>query len=108
MRRSPRAVPASGFLIVVGLAVASCGKTADFDAIVERGGACATDADCRCYPGGISPKHGCGGVTDAKSAAELEAIAKKQGPTEGIDCAAWMCAPICERGRCINGPRRAP
>ena len=107
-RPRPRPVFAGlGLASVAALvSAASCRSSADeFDRIVEQGGACGKDAECACYPGGVSPKHACGGVTDAESAAKLGAIAKRVGTSSGISCAPWACAPICEDRRCRNGPR---
>lgn len=70
-------------------------------------GTCEADSDCRCYPGGISKTHGCGGITDAKTGEKLASIAAehmKAGCKSGIDCAAWMCMPSCKHGRCTDAP----
>jgi len=74
-------------------------------------GACSADADCRCYPGGVSKNHGCGGVTDAKTGEKLLSIASDYqgaGCKSGIDCAASMCLPSCRNGRCSDGPPPKP
>ena len=68
-------------------------------------GTCEGDADCRCFPGGISEKHACGGVTDAKTQAKLTSLASdynKKGCMSGLSCAAFLCEPTCRAGRCAN------
>jgi hypothetical protein len=70
-------------------------------------GTCAVDADCRCYPGGVSRAHACGGIADTKTAEKLMSIAaeyKNAGCKSGIDCAASLCLPKCEAGKCTFGP----
>lgn len=70
-------------------------------------GSCAQDTDCKCYPGGVSKTHGCGGVTDTATSEKLASIAAdylKDGCQSGIDCAAWMCTPSCQSGKCTNTP----
>lgn len=74
-------------------------------ALKDRDDRCSTDADCACYNGGMRAS-GCGGVTSAKTAAQLAAIAeqfRKDGCRSGINCAAWACRPECASGRCRNG-----
>jgi hypothetical protein len=75
--------------------------------VASTGGACTADTDCKCYPGGVSKKHSCGGVTDTASAEKLSTIAAeylKDGCKSGIDCAARMCIASCQNGRCTEGP----
>jgi hypothetical protein len=88
----------------------SCGDRVDaFEQALaaSSAGTCAADTDCRCFPGGVSQKHGCGGVTDSKTSEKLASIAgdyMKDGCKSGIDCAAWMCTPSCQSGKCTNAP----
>lgn len=88
----------------------SCGDRVDaFEEALASpsAGTCEADSDCRCYPGGISKMHGCGGITDAKTGEKLASIAAehmKAGCKSGIDCAAWMCMPSCQRGKCTDAP----
>jgi hypothetical protein len=88
----------------------ACGDRVDaFEQALASSGAgtCTTDTDCRCFPGGVSQKHGCGGVTDTKTTEKLTSVANDYlaaGCTSGIDCAAWMCTPSCQGGKCTNAP----
>lgn len=68
-------------------------------------GACTTAADCGCYPGGVGGASACGGVTDARTADRLRAIADRfhaEGCDGTIQCAPWICAPKCENARCVR------
>lgn len=74
-----------------------------FKARLDRAsGACTTDADCGCY----NPVHGalgCGGRTDAATAAalrELEAEFHRHGCRWPHQCAPQECEPACVAGRC--------
>ena len=72
---------------------------------------CAKDKDCKCYEGIYSRDHGheCGGVIDAKTVKELEAVGKKgkkMGCANNARCEPWTCDPICEEGRCQKGPHK--
>lgn len=74
-------------------------------------GNCSTDADCKCFRGGVSEKHGCGGITDAKTNDALVSIAKDYDGAQcksGINCAAWSCSPSCQSGKCTNAPPPPP
>ncbi|HPA70693.1 MAG TPA: hypothetical protein PKY31_00400 [Spirochaetota bacterium] len=77
-----------------------------YDAVLAAApGRCAGDADCACY-GQVTTRSRCGGVTDRKSAAALEAIAKEffalKCPRH-YRCAAWKCVPACLDGTCVTG-----
>lgn len=75
------------------------------DVLGRTSGACAAAADCKCFPGGVSTKHGCGGITDKATAENLESLAKgfrTAGCPSSIACAAWRCQPVCRGGRCGN------
>lgn len=83
----------------------SCSATiSSYDALVASGGACATDADCSCFNGGVSQKTPCGGVTDKATEAKLEPLitAYQNGHCNALMCAASMCMPSCSAGRCVN------
>jgi hypothetical protein len=69
-------------------------------------GVCSTDADCRCYPGGVSKDHSCGGITDRDTAEKLAKIAAdyhQAGCHGGTDCAATLCLATCRAGKCTGG-----
>jgi hypothetical protein len=79
--------------------------------VASSAGACTADTDCKCYPGGVSKKHSCGGVTDTASAEKLSSIAAdylKDGCKSGIACPATVCMASCQGGRCIDGPPPKP
>jgi hypothetical protein len=81
----------------------------DFDDAVDAPSAlaCSADTDCGCYPGGVSQKHGCGGIankTAVRAAEMLAAEMSAAGCHTGIACAAWSCTPRCKGGRCVNSP----
>lgn len=88
----------------------SCDERAHgFDEAVSSStaGRCSTDADCRCYPGGVSKNHSCGGITDRDTADKLSKIAsdyRQAGCSSGIDCAAMLCLATCRAGKCTDGP----
>jgi hypothetical protein len=92
----------------------SCGDRVDaFEQALASptAGTCAVDTDCKCFPGGVSKKHGCGGISDTKTSATLMSIAteyQKAGCKSGIDCAARVCMPACREGKCTDGPPEAP
>jgi hypothetical protein len=78
-----------------------------FEAAVASTGAgtCSADADCKCFPGGVSKKHSCGGITDAKTSEKVMSITAdylKAGCNSGIDCAATVCMPACREGKCTS------
>ena len=120
MKRAPIAVAFALLLIGIGCKKESgppspsstpgcTEREAAFEATLasSNAGTCSTDNDCKCFPGGVSKKHGCGGVTDTASAEKLASIAAdylKDGCKSGIDCAATMCLPSCQNGRCTDGP----
>jgi hypothetical protein len=71
---------------------------------------CTKDKDCKCFDGMFSRARGqeCGGVIDAKTQKEMDVVArkaKKMRCSNGVRCEPWTCDPICEEGRCQNGPR---
>jgi hypothetical protein len=86
----------------------ACGGLIErFDQTLGSGsGKCSTNADCACYPGGISKQHGCGGISDKATTDELLEIHKefRAAKCTGPSCAAWSCQPICKSGLCANGP----
>ena len=73
------------------------------DTLARASGACRSAADCECYPGGLGANPSCGGVTDKQTAKALFAIRDQVAQAScamPIQCAASVCHPICERGRC--------
>jgi hypothetical protein len=79
-------------------------KAAQFDVALDAAdNSCKTDADCDCYPGGVTPKAGCGGVTSASAAKELHRLAQ-EFRADGCDwtqhCAPRACEPNCVDGSC--------
>lgn len=106
-------------VVVIPLLAAACNKQPASPSCSDRvsafdealasttAGTCATDADCKCFRGGVSEKHSCGGVTDAKTNDKLVSIAAdwdKAQCKSGIACAAWVCTPSCQAGKCTNAP----
>lgn len=79
-----------------------------YDSVLSAAtGACRADADCGCYHS-VSKKSKCGGITDKKSAARLQDLSRKfiDADCESHwECAPWVCNPVCNHGRCRNGPR---
>lgn len=74
-------------------------------------GTCSADSDCKCFRGGVSEKHSCGGVTDTKTNDKLTSIAADYDGAScksGIACAAWVCTPACRNGKCSNAPAPSP
>ena len=64
---------------------------------------CKTDADCDCYPGGVTKQAGCGGITGAASAKKLHELAKafrEDGCKPVKQCAPRACEPRCIEGKC--------
>ncbi len=86
---------------------ASCASiVSSYDALVAAGGACKADGDCACFSGGVSPKSGCGGVTDRATRTKLESLARDFADAKcgsHMACAAWQCAPVCQARKCGNG-----
>lgn len=77
---------------------------AQFDkALASADAGCQADTDCDCYPGGVTNKAGCGGVTSAAVAKELHRIAGEFN-ADGCDlvqqCAPQLCEPRCVKGSC--------
>jgi hypothetical protein len=73
-------------------------------ASVAATGACATDAECGCF-NPVVDEAGCGGVTDATTAAALAAIERDFHAAScpwPHQCAPWACEPTCRAGRCVN------
>jgi hypothetical protein len=73
------------------------------DAVAHASGACKTDADCTCYPGGLGAHPTCGGITDRQSTVAIDAIANQfheQQCRMSLECGAMGCAPRCDQGRC--------
>ncbi len=75
-----------------------------FDATLEASdGRCEADADCDCYPGGVTLDAGCGGVTSTETAKELHAVAQRfraAGCRLTRNCAPRLCEPKCVDGGC--------
>ena len=72
-------------------------------------GACATDDDCKCYPGGIWKQHPCGGVSDTATTNKVASLASDYfgaGCKSGFDCSAVICTPSCRDGRCSSVPAK--
>jgi hypothetical protein len=72
-------------------------------ALAARTDACKTDGDCACYNPVGGDDEGCGGVTDAPTAKQLETIEAEFHAAScrfTHNCAAWQCAPKCKAGRC--------
>lgn len=64
---------------------------------------CTTDTDCACYNPVGGPQLGCGGVTDAATAAKLAEIEKEFHAARCAwthQCGARVCTPKCNAGRC--------
>jgi len=79
----------------------------DYDAVVEAPSAtsCAADGDCGCYQGGVSKRHGCGGIANKTAIRTAQTLAAEMSAAScggGISCAAWTCSPRCESGLCVN------
>jgi len=73
--------------------------------LANRKNTCVTYADCSCY-NPVSKSSGCGGITDKVTADALGVIEKEfheAGCPRPIRCAAWICSPVCAKGRCFNG-----
>jgi hypothetical protein len=79
---------------------------ASFRTAISKGGACVKDADCACHVG-IDEVEPCGGITDAATAKQLAELQRNYTDAKcggKVDCAAWMCEPTCQSGRCGNKP----
>jgi len=73
-------------------------------ALSATAGTCRTDADCACYNPVIT-EAGCGGITDATTAAQLAAIEREFHAAScpwPHQCAAMSCQPHCASGRCAQ------
>jgi hypothetical protein len=108
--QKPPAPIASEAAAPVSSSSSSCASTvASYDALVAAGGACASDADCLCFNGGVSQKTPCGGVTDKASAAKLDKLVGdyESGHCDSLMCAAQICTPSCNAGKCVNAPPAA-
>ena len=79
-------------------------KAAQFDVELKKNlTACKEDADCDCFPGGITRNAGCGGVRNKASAKKLHDINAEFGKMECKpvkSCAARECKPKCTDGQC--------
>jgi hypothetical protein len=67
-------------------------------------GACAAASDCGCF-NPVVEEAGCGGITDAVTTRELQAIETRfhaDGCPWPHQCGAWACVPVCHEGRCRN------
>jgi hypothetical protein len=67
--------------------------------------ACASDAACVCYPGGVESVTACGGVSDTEAAAEvarLQAEFRQNRCDYGVNCAPRECRAACVQGRCAE------
>ena len=98
--RSPAPV-----VVVDAAPASSCASVvASYDGLVASGGACASDGDCECFQGGVSPKSACGGVTDRATAAKLETLRAdyEHGACDALSCAGWVCTPACRAGKCVS------
>lgn len=85
----------------------SCSSiVASYDALVASGGACASDADCTCFKGGVSLTTPCGDVTDKATSAKLDKLVTdyESARCNSLMCAASVCTPSCNSGHCANGP----
>ena len=73
-------------------------------ALGEATGTCSSDSDCACY-NAVIPEAGCGGITDAATAARLAGIehdfhaASCPWPHQ---CGASLCQPHCTSSRCAR------
>jgi hypothetical protein len=79
---------------------------ASFRTAISKGGACEKDADCACHVG-IDEVEPCGGISDAATAKRLADLQRSYTDAKcggKVDCAAWMCEPQCQSGRCGNKP----
>jgi hypothetical protein len=65
--------------------------------------ACAADADCTCYPGGIEAVTGCGAVSDmatAREVTQIQADFRANRCDYSVSCAPRECRAACVQGRC--------
>jgi len=105
---------ASGAPSAAPVATGCEGKMQEFDKVLsEATYNCSKDADCQCFPGGLSRGRGseCGGIVEVATGKKLAAIEKAAKPmscSNGSMCEPWTCDPICEENRCQKGPRKAP
>jgi len=74
-------------------------------ALASASGACTTSTDCACY-NPVVGEAGCGGITDAATAARLGAIEAAfhadACPWPHL-CGATACNPVCVASRCQRG-----
>lgn len=74
-------------------------------ALASASGTCTTDTECGCF-NPVVGEAGCGGITDAATAARLGAIEAdfhRDGCPWPHLCGPWACTPVCREGRCVNG-----
>jgi hypothetical protein len=82
----------------------SCLEVAErFQQVLDQAtGTCSNSTECACH-NPVSAGAGCGGVTDATTAAALAEIEREfhaLGCPWPRLCAPWACAPRCLSGRC--------
>lgn len=73
-------------------------------AMATATGTCIADADCGCF-NPVVEEAGCGGITDAATAARMAAIEAdfhRDGCPWPHLCGPWACTPVCREGRCAN------
>ncbi len=79
-------------------------KAAQFDIELAKNlNSCSTDAECDCFPGGVTDKAGCGGVRSKASAKKLHDINAEFGKMKcklAQECGAQECKPKCDNGQC--------
>lgn len=67
--------------------------------------ACQQDGDCQCYVGGVSDVTGCGGASDAATAAEIARIQAEFRAARcdyGVNCSPRVCDVRCVNQRCVE------
>jgi hypothetical protein len=76
-----------------------------FDRILAAAdGSCSADVDCACYGQSTSGSK-CGGMTDRKTAAAIEPIAKEfraLNCPRNYRCDPWKCVPACFKSKCVT------
>lgn len=107
---APASATASATTSATAAESGSCAAIlSQFAAVRARGTtACKKDADCKCF-NGLDAAVPCGGVIDAKTAVELGAL-QKDFHTKSCrlshQCAAQLCNPGCDEGRCVMAKKR--
>lgn len=67
--------------------------------------ACQQDSDCQCYVGGIAGVTGCGGASDADTAAQIARIQAEFRAARcdyGVNCSPRLCDVRCVNQRCVE------